>query len=168
MNGDVNTDGVVNGLDINIVAGRWLQSGIQGDAIGDGIVNGLDINLIASNWLKTDSGGGAGSGAAVPEPSSLGQAAVGGLMLLARLIALRNAVPLPLAHQPPATTVSRPLIVLLSPGNFYSVRQVTFTSLRLGAADHERHEFRAFKEAGPHVVPLPLGNDQFHFPAQRR
>jgi hypothetical protein len=28
VNGDVNTDGVVNGLDIDLVAGKWLQSGI--------------------------------------------------------------------------------------------------------------------------------------------
>jgi hypothetical protein len=67
--GDVNQDGVVNGLDINIVASEWAQmgTGLEGDANGDGVVNGLDINLIAMNWGQT-SGGGA---ALVPEPRGL-------------------------------------------------------------------------------------------------
>jgi hypothetical protein len=65
----VNQDGVVNGLDINIVASEWAQmgTGLEGDANGDGVVNGLDINLIAMNWGQT-SGGGA---ALVPEPRGL-------------------------------------------------------------------------------------------------
>ena len=55
LSGDVNGDGVVNGLDIADVASHWLQTGIQvpGDANGDGIVNGLDIAAISSNWLAT-------------------------------------------------------------------------------------------------------------------
>ena len=53
--GDVNHDGVVNGLDINLVAANWLDSGSgqPGDANGDGVVNGLDINMIAANWGDT-------------------------------------------------------------------------------------------------------------------
>ena len=82
VDGDINTDGVVNGLDISSVASHWLQTGIQGDANGDGVVNGLDIALIASHWLQTGSGGGGGSGAAVPEPSTVVLAALGGLALL--------------------------------------------------------------------------------------
>ncbi|HEY1600541.1 MAG TPA: dockerin type I domain-containing protein [Pirellulales bacterium] len=70
--GDVNNDGVVNGLDINQIAGHWLLSGPSAaDANGDGVVNGLDINLIAGNWLHSAGGGSGGIGAAVPEPSSL-------------------------------------------------------------------------------------------------
>jgi hypothetical protein len=85
--GDVNYDGFINGQDIALVASHWLQSGdaksLQGDANYDGIVNGQDIALIASNWLQV-AGGGAGSGAAVPEPSTLILAALGGIALLAR------------------------------------------------------------------------------------
>ena len=79
--GDVNFDGVTNGLDISDVAKHWLQSGagIEGDANGDGIVNGLDITLIAQNWLRTNSiyGGGSGTAVGVPEPSTIGLAAIG-------------------------------------------------------------------------------------------
>ena len=83
--GDANNDGVVNGLDISDVASHWLKTGVgsPGDANVDGVVNGLDITLIADNWLRTNGGGGAGSSAAVPEPSTLTLAALGGLALLA-------------------------------------------------------------------------------------
>jgi hypothetical protein len=78
--GDVNHDGVVNGLDIADVASHWLQMGasVPGDANGDGIVNGLDISLIASNWLRAS-----GGAASVPEPSTIVLAIVGALALLA-------------------------------------------------------------------------------------
>jgi hypothetical protein len=80
--GDVNHDGVVNGLDIADVASHWLQTGtgVMGDANGDGTVNGLDIALIASNWLRAS-----GGAASVPEPSTIVLAALGALVLLARL-----------------------------------------------------------------------------------
>ncbi len=81
IDGDINTDGVVNGLDIADVASHWLQNVIQGDANGDGLVNGLDIALIASNWLKTDSSEGAESAAAVPEPSTVSLFVWGGVAL---------------------------------------------------------------------------------------
>jgi Dockerin type I domain len=63
---DVTHDGVVNGLDINMIASHWLKTGTtSGDANGDGVVNGLDINALASRWLTTlPAGGGAGSGSA--------------------------------------------------------------------------------------------------------
>lgn len=82
--GDVNFDGVVNGLDITLVAGHWLQSGngIQGDANYDGVVNGLDIADIASHWL-TSVPGAVSSTVNVPEPSTLVLAALGGAALLA-------------------------------------------------------------------------------------
>jgi PEP-CTERM motif len=77
--GDVNMDGIVNGLDVNMVATHWLELGTSppGDANGDGVVNGLDLNRIASHWLQN------GSGAQVPEPSTILLAALGGLALLA-------------------------------------------------------------------------------------
>ena len=81
--GDVNFDGVVNGLDISQVASNWLQTGssIRGDANGDGVVNGLDISQIASNWLQ--GGGAARAATAVPESSTIVLAALGGAALLA-------------------------------------------------------------------------------------
>lgn len=82
VDGDVNTDGVVNGLDIAAVSSNWLHHGITGDANGDGVVNGLDIALISANWLKTGPSGGGGSGTVAPEPSMLILAALGGLALL--------------------------------------------------------------------------------------
>jgi len=85
--GDVNFDGVVNGLDIAAVSSNWLQSNAQhlgnGDANGDGVVNGLDIALISSNWLATTPplGSGGGSGAAVPEPGTWALLGLGSLGL---------------------------------------------------------------------------------------
>jgi len=73
--GDVNGDGVVNGLDISLIAANWLHTGsLTGDANFDGTVNGLDIALVASNWLNSlpNVGGGAGSElATVPEPTAI-------------------------------------------------------------------------------------------------
>jgi hypothetical protein len=74
--GDVNFDGVVNGLDISLVSSNWNTLNAQhlgpGDANGDGVVNGLDISLISSNWNATTPplGGAGGSGSAVPEPGT--------------------------------------------------------------------------------------------------
>jgi hypothetical protein len=83
VHGDVNFDGIVNGLDISLVASHWLQTGVAvpGDANGDDIVNGLDISLIASNWLQSAASGASGGGRAVPEPSTILLAASGGLVL---------------------------------------------------------------------------------------
>ncbi|HEY1603439.1 MAG TPA: LamG-like jellyroll fold domain-containing protein [Pirellulales bacterium] len=53
--GDANNDGIVNGLDINLVAMHWLSTGAQplpGDVNADGHVNGLDLNIIATNWMQ--------------------------------------------------------------------------------------------------------------------
>jgi streptogramin lyase len=86
VDGDINLDGVVNGLDIAAVSSHWLLSGsagINGDANGDGVVNGLDIALIAAHWLQTGGAGG-GSGSAVPEPSTAILAVAGALALLLR------------------------------------------------------------------------------------
>jgi hypothetical protein len=82
--GDVNFDGIVNALDISLVASHWLQSGngVQGDANYNGVVNGLDIADIASHWL-TSVPGKVSSAASVPEPSTLVLAAICVFALLA-------------------------------------------------------------------------------------
>jgi hypothetical protein len=94
--GDVNIDGVVNGLDISLVASHWLQMGtnVRGDTNGDGVVNGLDISAVSAHWLQSlqgfaNSAGGAAGSAAVPEPSTgsvglLAAAALAGLLALDR------------------------------------------------------------------------------------
>jgi hypothetical protein len=81
IQGDVNGDGVVNGLDISTVSAHWLSTGdgAVGDANLDNIVNGLDIALIAANWLHSSGAGGAG--AAVPEPAAFLLGALGAFML---------------------------------------------------------------------------------------
>ena len=83
--GDVNFDGIVNGLDISLIGSHWLQtgSGTPGDANYDGLVNGTDIALLAAHWLQTS---GSGAAAPVPEPSTLVLAACAALGGLARII----------------------------------------------------------------------------------
>jgi hypothetical protein len=55
--GDLNGDGVVNGLDLHILAQYWLETVPPGlanaDANGDGVINGLELHLLAINWLKS-------------------------------------------------------------------------------------------------------------------
>ena len=54
--GDMNGDGVVNGLDLHVLARNWLQevppASANADVIADGTVNGLELHIIARNWLK--------------------------------------------------------------------------------------------------------------------
>lgn len=78
--GDVNFDGVVNGLDTAEVATNWLQIGINppGDANGDGVVNGLDLATVASHWLQHTGGG---TGTSVPEPATFLLGALGFALL---------------------------------------------------------------------------------------
>jgi hypothetical protein len=80
VEGDVNFDGVVNGLDIAAVSSQWLQNTINGDANADGVVNGLDIADISAHWLQSQ--GGAGTGTAVPEPATIALALVGATIAL--------------------------------------------------------------------------------------
>ena len=96
--GDVTHDGIVNGLDIQLVASNWLATGGSNaaDANGDGTVNGLDINLMASHWLVgggvgTGADDGLGGGASVPEPASLALAVTASLGLLLHVKRVRGA-----------------------------------------------------------------------------
>ena len=74
---DFNGDGIVNRLDLLI----WQQNfgiqmgatGLQGDANGDGAVDGQDYQIILDRFGMPF---GAGSGTAVPEPSSLALLAI--------------------------------------------------------------------------------------------
>ena len=88
LQGDANHDGVVNGLDINLVSSHWLASGVSvpGDVNNDGVVNGLDIDVIASQWLQSTNGG-AGSAVAAPEP---GTSALLGMGLACIALGLRR------------------------------------------------------------------------------
>ena len=47
--GDLNGDGVVNGMDMTILLGAWGTSG-PGDLDGDGIVGGSDLAILLGNW----------------------------------------------------------------------------------------------------------------------
>jgi hypothetical protein len=54
--GDINSDGIVDGVDLSIFFGQWLQS--PGDpnadiapAGGDGMVNFQDFSVLSKNWL---------------------------------------------------------------------------------------------------------------------
>ena len=58
--GDINDDGVVNGLDLGILLANWsIPPGASGcggaapcesDLNGDGVVDGLDLGLLLANW----------------------------------------------------------------------------------------------------------------------
>ena len=56
--GDINADGVVNGVDLAIVLGAWgtdgtMKSGASADLDGDGIVDGADLAIVGSNGAIT-------------------------------------------------------------------------------------------------------------------
>jgi hypothetical protein len=111
LGGDANLDGNVNISDFNILAHNFAQPGTfswaQGDFNGDGSVNISDFNILAHNFtlslgtgplaiadaeplisfaeVHNDVAGfEAATGIEVPEPTSLGLLAVGGLALLGR------------------------------------------------------------------------------------
>ena len=77
--GDANDDGVVNGIDLGILAGDFFNNNMnwtQCDYNGDGVVNGIDLGILAGNFFGTvgafdvaPASGGPASG--VPEPGSL-------------------------------------------------------------------------------------------------
>ena len=49
-NGDINGDGVVNGLDLAAVLGAWGSAQAGADINGDGVVNGVDLTILLANW----------------------------------------------------------------------------------------------------------------------
>ncbi|MBX3354224.1 MAG: VCBS repeat-containing protein [Phycisphaeraceae bacterium] len=51
VTGDLNGDGLVNGIDLAIVLGNWgACGGCPADLNGDGVVNGADIAILLGNW----------------------------------------------------------------------------------------------------------------------
>jgi len=83
LSGDLDGDGFVGINDLNIVLGAWNQAVPPGDPLadpsGDGFVGIDDLNTVLGNWnAGTPPPGEAG----VPEPTSLGVLALGGLTLI--------------------------------------------------------------------------------------
>ena len=69
---DFNNDGVINDLDLTILAMNWGQCGkdhAHGDANGDGCVDDLDLTALAIEWPS--GAGSRGDVSAVPEPTTL-------------------------------------------------------------------------------------------------
>jgi|GEM_PF-5988444 len=82
--GDLNFDGIVDIVDLTIVAVTWQSTDLTGDANHDGRIDISDITLIANKWQDTIGPGPAGyfpPPAIVPEPSGLILGAVGIAML---------------------------------------------------------------------------------------
>lgn len=91
--GDANLDGRVDEADLDILTANFSQSGKHwalGDFNGDGITNFRDVTVFADFWYAHDpSAAPFGSQVildsfAIPTPSSLSVAVVGGMMLLRR------------------------------------------------------------------------------------
>ena len=78
LQGDVNSDGIVNSQDLAIVASEWQRTGagLVGDVNHDSIVNSQDLAVVSSQWLQT-SGGSPALASAVPEPGSFALLAMG-------------------------------------------------------------------------------------------
>jgi hypothetical protein len=81
--GDINFDGQVDGLDLNILGANWQDSPTTfatGDLNGDGVTDGLDLNILGSNWQA----GVPAPGPAIPEPASLSLLAISVIAMLRR------------------------------------------------------------------------------------
>jgi hypothetical protein len=51
LDGDLNGDGAVNGLDLGLFLVAWGSTGANpADFNGDGVVNGTDLGLLLVNW----------------------------------------------------------------------------------------------------------------------
>ncbi len=84
--GDVNGDHAVNGGDLALMGGVWLNSGQSwgtGDFNGDGLVDGGDLALMGGNWLWSSSPP-FSAPLAVPEPLSVTLLSVGSGAVLMR------------------------------------------------------------------------------------
>ena len=91
LNGDLNFDGMVNGVDLSLLGANWQGSGNwgQGDINADGVINGVDLSMLGANWqagvpqpLNVSFAEAAGAmGMSVPEPASLAVVALGSLAL---------------------------------------------------------------------------------------
>ena len=87
LDGDLNGDGFVGIVDLNIILGAWNQNVTAGDPLvgdpsGDGFVGLVDLNLVLGNWNAGTPPPAAG--AAVPEPTTLALLGLGGVALLRR------------------------------------------------------------------------------------
>jgi hypothetical protein len=81
--GDINGDGQVDGLDLNLLGADWQSVSPvtpEADINGDGIVDGLDLNILGGNWQV----GVPAPGAAIPEPASLALLGIGAIAMLRR------------------------------------------------------------------------------------
>ena len=93
-NGDLNFDGMVNGVDLSILGSSWQGTGLwaNGDLNYDGTINGVDLSLLGANWqagvaapLNVSFAEAAGAmGMSVPEPASLAVVGLGTLALALR------------------------------------------------------------------------------------
>jgi hypothetical protein len=80
--GDINGDGQVDGLDLNLLGADWQSTSPvtpAADINGDGIVDGLDLNILGSNWQL-----GVPAPATIPEPTTLSLLGVGALAMMRR------------------------------------------------------------------------------------
>jgi hypothetical protein len=51
--GDFNNDGIVNSLDLSLLASRWNQNYSAYDLHMDGVINTLDFAVMSFNWGRT-------------------------------------------------------------------------------------------------------------------
>ena len=81
LKADFNDDGVVDDLDLTVLAMHWQMAGghSEGDADGDGFIYDLDLTALATEWPTGDL-----NASPVPEPATLS------LLVLASLAALRR------------------------------------------------------------------------------
>ena len=81
LKADFNDDGVIDDLDLTILATHWQQAGGhgEGDANDDGFIDDLDLTALAVCWP-----GGDLDVSAIPEPATLSLLVLGGIALLRR------------------------------------------------------------------------------------
>ena len=83
--GDLNGDGFVGIIDLNIVLSAWNQNvppaNPLADPSGDGFVGIDDLNAVLGNW---NAGTPPTNGAAIPEPATVALLGMGGLVLSGR------------------------------------------------------------------------------------